>query len=517
MRTCLTIFLALFCLQIQSQEGLTLCDTYGQLQPTVVIGSNPGSITYTSNLGVNSYSNEIIHIEGVLIENTGYFHFSNCTIKMGTASEIQTMLAGQQQIVISNCKIFACQYMWKGITIYPNQDELIMSNTHISDAQFAVWNLEGSGLYLSDNTFDRNYIGVNVEDQAYSYGYERNTFSQSSFLNQAYPSQIPDPNGISYAGIQIHSSSGYSINALNGISGLNTFEYLKIGIESRSSILNVEDCEFISNEIGLNSIGNGSLTTAGYGITGHTCFKNNSHYDIYSTNCHLNISNHIFEYNTDQLATSSIWAQNPNGKDIYIYSNKFKLIKSWYGIFLKGAINGSNTIANNIINVEDLTQGFPIAASNCLSDLNIWSNDITIDGNALHVMEIVGPGNLHIEYNNIHIDDINITNPVLFHGIHIWGGITQSGYNRELDHNIFINNTNKYSENFRAYLINGKPEISLYCNTSQDAPVGFNFQGMNGNASFIGNEVITTSSYSDGLVFGLLIDKLSHIGNQPPL
>jgi Secretion system C-terminal sorting domain len=111
--------------------------------------------------------------------------FTGCTFRMGKEARLYLNQAAGSTTTFDNCKMFTCgQYMWKGIENENNGQTLIMQNNCIvEDARTAI-NLFGSSntVTLTGNTFNKNYISVNVPGQTAApaiipYTFKGNTFS----------------------------------------------------------------------------------------------------------------------------------------------------------------------------------------------------------------------------------------------------------------------------------------------------------------------------------------------------
>ena len=126
------------------------------------------------------------------------------TFNMQPGSEI--VVEDGYNFVVSNSKFDGCVQMWKGITVESGAT-LVLDNNEIYDAQYAVQLHDGSSIWLEDNLFDKNYIGIYAHETLPNYGnitqldaMDGNRFTCSDFLLLPYENQSPDPGDESLAG-----------------------------------------------------------------------------------------------------------------------------------------------------------------------------------------------------------------------------------------------------------------------------------------------------------------------------
>ena len=174
--------------------------------------------------------------------------------------------AGNSLEIKGDTKIFACDQMWQGITLEENAD-LTIDNSTIEDAQYAIKATGNSDISITGSTFNRNFIGVYVENPYAGSGYagntnftalSGNTFDGSGGLLSPYSGQGSGPAGAlgseAFAGIYIDNSSA-AIHSLG-----NSFKDMSNGIYCKGTSLKVTGCTFA------NIQENGSPGFTGYGI-----------------------------------------------------------------------------------------------------------------------------------------------------------------------------------------------------------------------------------------------------------
>jgi parallel beta-helix repeat protein len=169
--------------------------------------------------------------------------FINCKFRFEPGIQIKSGY-GQQpsskalNSTFDNCKLFACEKMWQGISVV-NNSRIIMTNCVVEDAQYAIYATSLSYITLLSNTFNRNYIGI------YAVGSKKagtpqflkiseNHFINTSPLNTPYPGQFPSPTKeFGFAGIKFKNIN----RGINPNDGGNIFDGLNIGLLAVNSNL----------------------------------------------------------------------------------------------------------------------------------------------------------------------------------------------------------------------------------------------------------------------------------------
>jgi hypothetical protein len=106
---------------------------------------------------------KVIEINGTLtVENNDPYHpfsIQRCTLKMGTNSSI--IVKGNGNFLLTNCKIFACNKLWNGITVQQN-GKISFSSNELEDAITAITIDRPKYSSIDGSTFNRNYNGVEI-------------------------------------------------------------------------------------------------------------------------------------------------------------------------------------------------------------------------------------------------------------------------------------------------------------------------------------------------------------------
>jgi len=110
-----------------------------------------------------------IAIAGRLIVDQNLTINSCPNIKMQPCSEVVVGTGGvHPTLTMSQNSIYSCVQMWKGITVTPYAHLVFLNNHPISDAQFGITAVGGSGLgtdpptsiEVRGNTFTNDHVGI---------------------------------------------------------------------------------------------------------------------------------------------------------------------------------------------------------------------------------------------------------------------------------------------------------------------------------------------------------------------
>jgi hypothetical protein len=226
---------------------ITACDIFGGQPPNIVIASHGGVVT-ASSLVASGWSGQIVHIFGEFRIDKN-FTITNCALKMGPGARISIQPAQPSISVlatVTNSYAFACEEMWRGFEV-KTFGALRMSNSYVSDAQYAVNVFQKSALFLEGNTFDRNWVGLFTSTNNSSFTFptfKKNTYNHTSALNSPYPGQMPVPDGSrSFAGLWLQNVSSVNLST-NSVSDLNVFKNLNVGIINFSNLTVNHNCRF---------------------------------------------------------------------------------------------------------------------------------------------------------------------------------------------------------------------------------------------------------------------------------
>jgi hypothetical protein len=229
-----------------------------------------------------------IEIQGNL-QLSSDFRFENCNIRFRTTGKIT--VPSNIRLTIENSELFACApEMWDGIHVQ-SQSILVMRNSTVQDAYNGIFSKGYSRLYLSNNDFFSNVVGINCEPAP---GLQTSTplfgqFESNRFSATFQPPFLNDGTSRATTGIRL-----FKINTSLGGGLQNTFTQLPTGIYIEGSTANIYRCQFIENRIGLHTIksrvsqkglgNNAFLPTfrqCGYGIraSGSTLVARESYYE----------------------------------------------------------------------------------------------------------------------------------------------------------------------------------------------------------------------------------------------
>ncbi len=146
----------------------TLCSQFEGNSPTFTIGAGT-PYPNSSSLGSSIPSGVTVHIVGnFTVDNN--FSLSNIIVKVNTGVKISIATDyvnyNTNSLVLYNTKIFCCSGLWKGIEMNTLTVIDVINNSEIEDAENAIKavNTSFASLVISNSTFNRNVIGINLED-----------------------------------------------------------------------------------------------------------------------------------------------------------------------------------------------------------------------------------------------------------------------------------------------------------------------------------------------------------------
>lgn len=343
---------------LKGQE--TLCNKYGTTTFTEY-GTSPSSVTMASNLPSTNYgSGTALSFQGTLIVDVN-LTFTECIIKMGAGASI--IVQSQARLTFKDSEVFACERMWRGVTVQ-NLGAVTATGTVFEDAQYCfVFASPKAFGTIFDNTFNRNYIGIDIRNIPYfsaPKGFWGNKFTCTSNLNVAYIGQSPAPDDRSYCGIRLENA-GMQIGLFEKPN--NEFEDMSFGVIALQSDITLAKGIFremlgqaagfqiYPSGTGILSIG-GSLRVnySGPGPNDLTFFSKNPTAGIFSAGTDLEVFASKFEENVTGIRSIS----NTNGQDIEVENCLFNRlgraaggnVQDTWGIYLERS-NASNTIFNN--------------------------------------------------------------------------------------------------------------------------------------------------------------------------
>lgn len=473
-------------------ETPTSCERFGTQVIDQTIGTNTGSITFSSSLGLTTLTGNIL-INGKFIINSS-LNFTNATVKMGKNAEIDVV--DNFAFISSSSVFYACKNMWQGIVV-TNGCYVKSLQSSYSDAEKAFTIDDNVQCIFYGNVFDRNYIGIkNGDADPANPGlnlqiFWANTFSCLGTLI------APRTGQVGFAGIDLDKCA----TTIGSSRAINTFTKLNRGINSKSSSVNVVNCEF-SDMYKIGGYGiyaeKGSLKVDGMNQSFSNCLEAG----IYTLGTYLTVENCVFSGNQVYGIYSS---ENFLSEKIYIHDNSMLL---------------DNEECLNGIYVER-----PIAAGSSTTHGRVVNNYLSIDGSSKYGQSAILEGSLGIaddnflvENNSVYIGTTSLNSAV---GIHIGNGVSKSnsivnrndvsyncskkpnginrfgiyfdvvsGTNQKITNNI-VNSNNKTGQ--CAIHVEDSPNMLICSNSVNNLENGLHFQGNAAN-SVVGENIIGKAS-----------------------
>ncbi len=208
----------------------TLCEQYSDFTCEIQIGAGT-PFPKSSDLGSTSLSGNVCVVGDFEVDNL--FTFQNAVVKIHPGVTISVAAASSSQtvggwLVLNSCKLFACNGLWKGITLGFLSSIFTYNSTRIEDAEKAVYASGFCALYIAQTTFNRNRIGIELHTLFFNLGvpgpiligFGDNRFTCTAPLNGT-------TDEITEAGVKLSNA-----NLVAYWSTLNRFSDLKYGIYS---------------------------------------------------------------------------------------------------------------------------------------------------------------------------------------------------------------------------------------------------------------------------------------------
>lgn len=205
----------------------TLCQAYPNFVCAIQIGV--GTLYPKSSLLGASISGNVCIVGDFIVDSP--FSFENAIVKInpGVKIDVTSSLNGFDQgntVNINNSKMFACDGLWKGITLGQLSSINMWNNCKIEDAEIVIAANNLCGLSIEQTTFNRNRVGIKLTTTFPNlfisgpiiWNFKGNSFTCNAPLNGTI-------NEISYAGIILDNSYLY-----NFTNEYKTFRDLKYGI-----------------------------------------------------------------------------------------------------------------------------------------------------------------------------------------------------------------------------------------------------------------------------------------------
>jgi hypothetical protein len=169
----------------------TLCNQFNNISYTYTVGvGSPGNIVNSSQLGFSLPSGSTVNIVGDF-NISGNFNLTDAIVKVAPNAKItvQTFNA----LTLNNTKIFACDGLWQGIDMQSFSSISVTNSSEIEDADNAIkaFNTSFVYLYIDNSIFNRNKIGINIEDSGNNGGWYWFPPSLAYFYNNKFTCTSP--------------------------------------------------------------------------------------------------------------------------------------------------------------------------------------------------------------------------------------------------------------------------------------------------------------------------------------
>jgi len=171
------------------------------------------------------------------------FTFLDVTVKINPGVTIAVAgsrngYSGGSSLSINNSKLFACNSLWKGITLGFLSVIVTSNNSIIGDAEKAIFANVLAALYIQKTTFNRNRVGIELETpfpSVFALGPRVLNFTANRFTCKAPLNGTIDE--ITEAGVKLKNAYLYAFQA--NVNGMNWFTDLRHGIISEGSFSHV--------------------------------------------------------------------------------------------------------------------------------------------------------------------------------------------------------------------------------------------------------------------------------------
>jgi len=224
--------------QISAQSQTTWCSAF-DTGKIINIGE-PNTTTDASSLSSTNFtSGTKIYIQGTLNIDVNT-SFEGCLVQMGTGASITVSAA----LHIGNSIFFSCQNMWAGIIVVSS------SSVEVSSSQFedalVCFNISALGTYkFTDNTFNRNRVGIQSNVPFAPSPFAGNTFSCTSAL------KTPWAGTFSRSGMEVNSTAILGVPDQTA----NTFTGLQCGLFAQNSAVTLYRANFAGMFTGAENFG----------------------------------------------------------------------------------------------------------------------------------------------------------------------------------------------------------------------------------------------------------------------
>jgi hypothetical protein len=211
----------------------TLCEQYPNFTCEIQIGTGT-PFPKSSLLGSATLSGNVCVIGNFEVDVP--FTFLNAVVKInpGVTIAIKPSPNGYDpgsSLGIDNSKLFACNGLWKGITLGHLSTIGTQNNTEIEDAETAISASGLCALFIQQTTFNRDRVGIELNTpfpNIFVPGPLVWTFTGNNFTCDAPLNGSTDE--ITYVGVKLKDSYLYTFQP-----GANTFSDIQYGIYSEGS------------------------------------------------------------------------------------------------------------------------------------------------------------------------------------------------------------------------------------------------------------------------------------------
>ncbi len=314
-----------------------------------------------SSLGLGNLSNECISISGkVIIDNS--YTWNGVTVYLNAGAEIE--VDGNLTFTVEDCTFEGCEQMWNGILVQGNST-LLMDNSTVRDAQYAVTKSGKSQISLTLNSFEDNFIGLRVLSplSTQTTTINGNTFQGSNNgLLAPFQGQTPSPGTIAKAAI-----FAYHTNLIyDGSFASNEFINIENGFIAEYSLVSIKGTTFIDlingNEEYVYQPNNLDWLTS---VSGHAILTVNSWGNI-SGNSISNIHTGILvDHGRVKLEGNAIDNIHTgiHARTVWNFGNEIKdnTISNFRTFGIRGFIKGKGILS---IYFNDLTSASSVLAAN---------------------------------------------------------------------------------------------------------------------------------------------------------
>ena len=399
-------------------DEVTLCDSlpFTDAAADLVLPLDPAQpITLTSQLPTFWINDKIVISGTLIVDDIIYFIGSNIRL----APNAKIIVLEGKRLLLYRSALFACADLWDGIYVEKNA-RLVMFRNQIEDAKYAVQMEDGAVAQIVDNTFNRNFVGINnVTANAAGAtinltNFSGNVFSCSSDLNASFAGHLSDPVDQSYAGIYLNQCVADVGSPEDG----NVFTGMLNGIVS------VESCLMLQGGTFSDFSFVGEVSDSGYGLQsiGGQLYVNESMAGVSTgtassfTDCTIGIYGHGADMRVADVTTAG---QMEFG------------IESFGNTFFQEVIIHDNHILN-----DDIIGGIAVersVASGNTTHNQIYNNEVVIPASTgiAALSNFPSSDQMLIEYNHVTLTENGVSGTAI--NIDSWGG----AYNtRVLDNNI---------------------------------------------------------------------------------